>query len=102
MEVLAGTELKWATREFQGHHLLEVTGTWARTSRSVPAGSYFVATAQPLGRLVFALLEPEGFGLARWGAFGGLPGSELGASSGVEFPVWRAGRAPRAPSRLLP
>ncbi len=102
VEVLAGTELKWATREFQGHHLLEVTGTWARTSRSVPAGSYFVATAQPLGRLVFALLEPEGFGLARWGAFGGLPGSELGASSGVEFPVWRAGRAPRAPSRLLP
>src|SRR5205809_3417150 len=102
VEVLAGTELKWATREFQGHHLLEVTGTWARTSRSVPAGSYFVATAQPLGRLVFALLEPEGFGLARWGAFSGLPGSELGASSGVEFPVWRAGRAPRAPSRLLP
>src|SRR6266568_2767797 len=102
VEVLTGTELKWATREFQGHHLLEVTGTWARTSRSVPAGSYFVATAQPLGRLVFALLEPEGFGLARWGAFGGLPGSELGASSGVEFPVWRAGRAPRAPSRLLP
>src|SRR5881296_1068031 len=94
--VLTGTELKWATREFQGHHLLEVTGTWARTPRSVPAGSYFVSTAQPLGRLVFALLEPEGFGLARWGAF------SAGVASGLEFPVWRALRAPRAPSRFLP
>src|SRR5205807_1798315 len=75
VEVLTGTELKWATREFQGHQLLEVTGTWARASRRVPAGGYFVSTAQPLGRLVFALLEPEGFGLARWGAFSGAPGT---------------------------
>src|SRR5437667_93659 len=51
VEVLTGTELKWATREFQGHQLLEVTGTWARASRRVPAGGYFVSTAQPLGRL---------------------------------------------------
>src|SRR5204862_549155 len=90
------------THDFQGHHLLEVTGTWARTPRSVPAGCYFVSTAQPLGRLVFALLEPEGFGLARWGAFSRAPGMQLGASAGREFPVWRAERAPRAPSRVLP
>jgi len=102
VEVLTGTELKWATREFQGHHLLEVTGAWARTVRRVPAGGYFVSTAQPLGRLVFALLEPEGFGLARWGAFSGAPGTQLDPSSGREFPVWRAGRAPRTPSRFLP
>src|SRR5205807_1835815 len=102
VEVLTGTELNWATREFQGHHLLEVTGTWARTPRSVPAGCYFVSTAQPLGRLVFALLEPEGFGLARWGAFSRAPGMQLGASAGREFPVWRAERTPRAPSRVLP
>ena len=102
VEVLTGTELKWATREFQGHQLLEVTGTWARASRRVPAGGYFVSTAQPLGRLVFALLEPEGFGLARWGAFSGAPGTQLDPSSGREFPVWRAGRAPRTPSRFLP
>src|SRR2546427_782965 len=101
--VLTGTELKWATREFQGHHLLEVTGTWARTSRSVLAGSYFVSTAQPLGRLVFALLEPEGFGLARWGAFSGGPGPGLGARPGLEFPVWRGGRgAPPPPPAFSP
>src|SRR5881396_834559 len=96
VEVLTGTDLKWGTGEFQGHRLLEVTGTWARAAHRVPAGSYFVSTAQPLGRLVFALLEPEGFGLARWGAF------SAGVTSGLEFPVWRALRAPRAPSRFLP
>src|SRR5207253_11342785 len=102
VEVLTGTGLKWGTGEFQGHRLLEVTGTWARAAHRVPAGSYFVSTAQPLGRLVFALLEPEGFGLARWGAFSGAPGTQLDPSSGREFPVWRAGRAPRPPSRFLP
>src|SRR6266581_993015 len=102
VEALAGTQMKWAPREFQGHHLLEVSGTWTRAPRTVPAGAYFVSTAQPLGRLVFALLEPEGFGLARWGAFSGAPGTQLDPSSGREFPVWRAGRAPRTPSRFLP
>jgi len=108
--VLTGTQLKWAAQQFQGHHLLEVTGTWASFARTIPAGAYFVSTAQPLGRLVFALLEPEGYGLARWGVFDRLLGAESGALSGLvygasatgEFPVWRAGRAPRAPMRLLP
>ncbi len=110
VETLAGPQLKWAPREFQGHHLLEVSGTWTRVPRIVPAGSYFVSTAQPLGRLVFALLEPEGFGLARWGVFDRLLGGEFGALSGMvygstgvgEFPVWRAVRAPRVAQRALP
>jgi len=110
VETLTGAQLKWAPREFQGHHLLEVSGTWARATRTVPAGTYFVSTAQPLGRLVFALLEPEGFGLARWGVFDRLLGAEFGALSGTvygstpagEFPVWRATRAPRVPARALP
>ena len=105
-----GPQLKWAPREFQGHHLLEVSGTWTRASRTVPAGAYFVSTAQPLGRLVFALLEPEGFGLGRWGVFDRLLGAEFGALSGMvygstgvgEFPVWRAVRAPRVPAPALP
>ena len=110
VETLTAAQLKWAPREFQGHHLLEVSGTWARAARTVPAGTYFVSTAQPLGRLVFALLEPEGFGLARWGVFDRLLGAEFGALSGTvygstaagEFPLWRATRAPRVPARALP
>ncbi len=95
VEVLTGTQLTWAPRPFQGHNLLEVTGTYARAVRTVPAGTHFVSTAQPLGRLVFALLEPEGPGLARWNAFDRL-------LAGNEFPVWRAIRPPRPPSRFLP
>src|SRR5438445_516244 len=90
VEVLTGTELNWATRAFRAHHPRRVTAAWARTPRSVPAGCYFVSTAQPLGRLVFALLEPEGFGLWRGGAFSPAPGMQLGAPAGRDFPVWPA------------
>ena len=102
VEVLTATQLRWAPREFQGHHQLEVTGTWARVARPLWSGTYFVSTAQPLGRLVFALLEPEGYGLARWGVFDRLLGAEFGSGAAVEFPIWRAVRAPRAPARALP
>ena len=110
VEVLTRSQFTWAPREFQGHHFLSVTGTLSRESRAIPPGAYFVSTAQPLGRLVFALLEPEGWGLARWGVFDRLLGAEFGSYSGLvygssgvgEFPVWRAVRAPRSPSRLVP
>ena len=109
VETLETSDLTWAPREFQGHHLLAVTATMVRSLRTAPAGTYFVSTAQPLGRLVFALLEPEGYGLARWGMFDRLLGSEFGAYSGLvygsvparEFPVWRALRAPRSGMRLI-
>lgn len=110
VETLSQMQLTWATREFQGHHLLGVTGTWTRVARTLPAGFYFVSTAQPLGRLVFALLQPEGWGLARWGDFDRLLGSEFGTYSGLvygsgavrEFPTARALRAPLAPMRAVP
>lgn len=109
VETLAASDLTWAPREFQGHHFLAVTATTMRSLRTAPAGAYFVSTAQPLGRLVFALLEPEGYGLVRWGMFDRLLGSEFGAYSGLvygsvparELPVWRALRPPRAGMRLI-
>ena len=109
VETLEASDLTWAPREFQGHHFLAVTARTVRSLRTIAAGAYFVSTAQPLGRLVFALLEPEGYGLARWGLFDRLLGSEFGSYSGLvygsvparEFPVWRALRAPRAGMRLI-
>jgi len=109
VEVLGITQLTWSPREFQGHHLLQVTGQYTRESRTLPTGSFYVTTAQPLGRLVFALLEPGGYGLARWGTFDRWLGSEFGAYSGLvygssrasEFPLWRAVRSPRAAMRVL-
>jgi hypothetical protein len=102
--------LTWSPREFQGHHLLAVGGDYSRVSRTFAAGAFFVPAAQPLGRLVFCLLEPQGYGLARWGVFDRMLGSEEGALSGLvygsgaggEFPVWRAERDPRVPTRALP
>jgi hypothetical protein len=109
VETVQAGQLAWAPREFQGHHLLAITATYARARRTLPAGTYFVPAAQPLGRLVFALLEPEGWGLARWGVFDRELGSEFGTYSGLvygsgdvrEFPVSRAVRAPRVPMRSL-
>jgi hypothetical protein len=110
LETLGSPQLSWAARQYQGHQQLAVTGTWTRTQRTVPAGSYFVPTAQPLGRLVFALLQPEGWGFARWGAFDRLLGSGFGgyplwmegAGPEREFPTARALRAPLGPMRALP
>ena len=108
VEVLAVDQLTWQPREFQGHHLLAVAGHYLRVLRTVPAGTLFVPTAQPLGRLAFALLEPEGWGVARWGMLDRLLGSEFGTYSGLiygssgvrEFPVSRALRAPLVPTRV--
>lgn len=107
VDVFRVQQLQWAPREFQGHHQLTVTGDYEGEYRAEPAGSYFVSTAQPLGRLVFTLLEPEGWGLPRWGIFDRWLGSEFGVLSGLvygstalsEFPIHRARRPPLVPMR---
>jgi hypothetical protein len=109
VETVAASQITWSPREFQGHQLVQVTATYVNAARTLPAGSFFVTTAQPLGRLVFALLEPEGWGLVRWGLFDRLLGSEFGTYSGLvfgsgnvrELPVSRALRAPKIPMRVL-
>ena len=54
-------------RPFQGHQEVSVTGRYERRDISVPAASIVVRTDQPLGRLVFYLLEPESDdSLATW------------------------------------
>jgi hypothetical protein len=54
-------------RPFQGHQEVSVTGRFERRDVGVPAASIVVRTDQPLGRLVFYLLEPESDdSLATW------------------------------------
>jgi hypothetical protein len=49
-----------ATRPFQKHLERAMTGSWgAPASHSLPAGTYIVRTAQPLGILAVYLLEPQ-------------------------------------------
>ena len=56
-----------APREFQGHRERTLFGHYEVGQETLPAGSLLVRTAQPLGRLIFALLEPRSDdGLAGW------------------------------------
>lgn len=71
-------------RIFQGHRELRLEGEWSEHDGTIPAGSYLVSVAQPMGVLAFYLLEPESDdGLATWNYF--APRLEPGA----EYPVWR-------------
>jgi hypothetical protein len=56
-----------AERAFQGHRETSVNGRFERSTVQMPAGSLVIRTNQPLGRLVFYLLEPESNdGLTTW------------------------------------
>lgn len=57
-----------APRPFEGRIERTITGGWEAGAIEIPEGTIRVRTDQPLGRLVFALLEPRsGDGLATWG-----------------------------------
>jgi hypothetical protein len=53
------TQVRHAEQAFQGHHAVSIDGRFERHNEDVPAGSLVVRTNQPLGALVFYLLEPE-------------------------------------------
>src|SRR5882762_4363171 len=46
-----------AANEFQGHHERSLYGRWETTEVTLPESTVVVAVHQPLGRLVFTLLE---------------------------------------------
>ncbi|MFQ5570154.1 MAG: M14 family metallopeptidase [Rhodothermales bacterium] len=57
-----------AGREYQGHHARTWFGTYEQADLTIPSGMILVSTDQPLGRLLFYLLEPRSDdGLASWG-----------------------------------
>jgi hypothetical protein len=56
-------------RPVQGHREVAITGDFESLTVDAPAGAVVVTTDQPLGRLAFALLEPESDdGLTTWNA----------------------------------
>ena len=62
-------------REFEGHQQRSVDGTWEPVDREVPAGTLVVPIDQPLGRLLFALLEPRSDdGIVNWNLLDGQAG----------------------------
>ena len=72
-------------RPFQGHRERLVTGVWTPIERRVPAGTLVVPLEQPLGRLVFTLLEPRSDdGIVNWN----LVDDHVGAAGSV-YPILR-------------
>ena len=73
-----------ALREFEGHRPVRLEGRWRTETRVLPAGSYLITTAQPLGVLAVYLLEPESDdGLVTWNQFDRV------LAVGAEAPVLR-------------
>jgi len=82
-------ELKTSERPFQGHWMDKVKGDYASVKKDFPAGTYFVSTAQPLGSLAAALLEPESDGgLLAWNYFDKYLAPQWSRKLG-EYPVYR-------------
>ena len=82
---------------FQGHRALTVDGDYRSEAREVPAGWYFVPTSQPLGILVFTLLEPEMLdGLTSWNYF------DRGLTADQDAPVLKLMSTPRVARTRLP
>ena len=79
------TQVVHAERTFQGHRATSIAGRFETRDLDVPAGSLVVRTNQPLGALVFYLLEPESDdGLTTWNFFD----SEL--KNGAPHPVLKS------------
>ena len=69
-EVFRATRATFSTTPFEGRMRASFEGNWARETHNIAVGALFVPIAQPLARLVMALLEPRApDSLAAWGFF---------------------------------
>lgn len=83
-------------RPFQGHNEAKITGNYRSEKMTFPAGTILVRTAQPLGRLVFYLLEPESDdGLVNWNYF------DAYLEKDKNFPVYKLMKQENIASRLV-
>lgn len=102
LEVYHATEVR-ETEYFQGHYLMAAGAEKEVEVVDVPAGAFFVSTAQPKGNLIAYLLEPEtDDNLITWGyANHLLPESNgEGGRARRQIPMMRLVR-PQQPMSLL-
>ena len=72
-------------RPFQQHNERTLFGRYRQDSRALPAGTAVVRTQQPLGRLLFKLLEPRSSdGFLNWNVLDAL------LADATEYPILRA------------
>jgi hypothetical protein len=69
-EVFRAARVTFSNTPFEGRMRARLEGSWSRETHSIRAGALFVPVAQPLARLLMALLEPQApDSLAAWGLF---------------------------------
>jgi hypothetical protein len=91
MSVFVIDSLHTQPREFQGHHEMQLGGSWRDTTAEFPAGMVMVRGNQPQAVAALYMLDPESDdGLVTWNLFD----SEL--APGKIFPVWRVTEMPVA------
>ena len=79
-------------QSIEGHQQRTVDGGWASVEWAVPSGTLVVPVAQPLGRLLFSLLEPRSDdGIVNWNVLD----DRLGV--GTVYPIRRAMADPVLP-----
>ncbi len=75
-------------RAFQGHFMRSARGTYEEIEREFPAGTLYVTTAQPLGKVAATLLEPESDdGLVAWNFLDRYLAGSFGRPS--PFPIYK-------------
>ena len=85
-----------AARVFQGHQEIRLRGTVATESRTLPAGSIVIRTAQPKAALIFYLLEAESdSGYVRWNFLDSY------LEKGRTYPIFRIAGEVRSVGRLV-
>ena len=74
-----------AGQAFQGHRLVRLEGSFRSAKARFPKGSFIVRTGQPLGMLIFHMLEPESLdGVIAWGLLG------MAFPTGESLPIVKA------------
>ncbi len=69
-EVFRASSVAFSPEPFEGRMRATLSGSWTRETHNIAAGALFVPIAQPLSRLLMALLEPRApDSLASWGLF---------------------------------
>jgi hypothetical protein len=70
VEVFRAHEVSFSNEPVEGRLRASLSGAWAAEPRDIAAGALSVPVAQPLARLVLALLEPQApDSFAAWGFF---------------------------------
>jgi hypothetical protein len=70
VQAFRATEVSFSAAPFEGCMRAALKGEWREETRDIGAGALFVPIAQPLARLVVALLEPQApDSFAAWGFF---------------------------------